>query len=128
MKQLSLNLAYTYADGRFKEKAGHEWTRSNYLPRNKFNLTVSYKPIDPLTAYLRVSHQGEVIVPLFDPEWNLEYWEEEPATVADMAVTYAVCKNLDIWIKVENLFDKEYTESAFTMPGRWFYVGTKLSF
>lgn len=123
-----LGIAYTHADSEYKDYITGEWTQKEYLPKNKVNVTVSVYPIEKLTAICRVTWQDEKIVPLYDPSWNKVRWEEDNVVTVDLAASYKIFKFLDVWVRAENLFDEDYSESGYTMPGRWLYAGTKVTF
>jgi vitamin B12 transporter len=125
---LKLDLAYTYADAKGKATSASEWARSNYQPRNKLDFVATVYPMENLTITCDVSWQDEKIVPLNDPGWNRILWEEDAVTTVDLAAAYKVWKHIDLFMRVENLFDKDYTESAYCMPGRSLYGGVKLYF
>ncbi len=125
---LHLNMAYTYVDAQYRDRQTSEWTRREYLPRNKVSGTATVRYPEGLTTSLRVTWQGEKIVPLSDPSWNQVRWEEPSVVTVDAAVSYSFLDNYEAWIRVENLFDKDYSDGGWTMPGRWIYGGLKFSF
>jgi len=127
-KYLKLGVAYTHTNPEYKDNATGKWIRKEHFPKNKVNITASLYPTENLTAFCRLNWMSEKIVPLNDTNYNRVRWEEGDVTTLDLAVTYKISENADIWARVENLLDKDYTESGFTMPGRWVYGGVKLSF
>jgi vitamin B12 transporter len=68
------------------------------------------------------------IIPLYDPSYNQVQWKEKSRWLVDMAATYKLLKFMDLFVRVRNLFDKDYTESGYYMPGRSIYGGVKLYF
>ena len=126
-ENFSLAIAYTYAQSEYKDDVTGDWTRKEYLPENKVNVTASFDPIEGVTAACRVNWQGEQIVPLYDPNFTLIRWQEDGVTTVDAAVSYAISEHIDIWARAENVLDKEYSASGWIMPGRWIYGGIELT-
>lgn len=128
-KLVRFDLAYTYIDSRYKaDQSATDWTRKEYLPRNKVDFVVTFYPIDKLTLAVDVKWQDEKIVPLYDPSYNKVRWEESDSTTVNLAATYKALQNIDLFARIDNLFDKDYTESAYCMPGFAVYGGMKLHF
>ena len=123
-----MTFSYTYADSQYKDYNSDEWMQKEYLPPHKVNATFSFYPIEGLTAWFRVAWRDEQIVPLYDSSYNKVRWEEPGVTTVDAAVSYMLVKNCEVWLRVENLFNKDYTESGYTMPGAWLYGGVKIRF
>ncbi|MDR2549785.1 MAG: TonB-dependent receptor [Desulfobulbus sp.] len=128
-KMIRFDLAYTYIDSRYKaDQYAGDWTRKEYLPRNKVDFIVTFYPVDKLTLAATVRWQDNKIVPLYDPSFNSVRWEESDTTTVNLAATYKALQNMDLFARVDNLFDKDYTESAYCMPGLSVYGGLKLHF
>lgn len=133
-KYLALGAAYTYAHSRYKATDADAWARTNYWPMNTFSFIGTVYPIDRLSLSFKVSWEGDKIVPLYDTSYNKVLWNESGSTRLDLAATYKLVKNykrvsdIDIFMRVENLLDEDYTESGYTMPGRWIYGGIKMAF
>ncbi|MCP4346354.1 MAG: TonB-dependent receptor [Desulfobacterales bacterium] len=127
-KYFRLSAAYTYTKAEKKNRDG-EWVndRSKTLPKNKINVTASFYPMDRLTANFGFVWMDEIELENLSGSDGVVYVEDNPVIV-DMALTYKMFDNIDIWFRVENLFDEDYTSMAYTMPGRWIYGGLKLSF
>ena len=123
-----MTLAYTYADSEYRDYNSNEWVEKEYLPPHKLNATFSFYPIDGLVAWFRVAWRDDQIVPLYDSSYNQVLWEEPGVTTVDAAVSYKLVEHCEVWLRVDNLFNKEYTESGYTMPGAWVYGGVKISF
>lgn len=124
---LKLDLAYTYTDTRAEEDNGN-WVRGSYQPYNKLNLVATAYPTDKLTVVCDVGYLDKKIIPLYDPSWNQVQWEEKSRWLVNTAATYKLLKFMDVFVKVNNLFDEDYTESGYYMPGRTVYGGVKLYF
>ena len=124
---MRLGLAYTYASPKYKNN-NREWTRSEYLSRNKLNATLTLYPLDKLTFSLGLRWQDNKIVPLYDPSYNQVRWEEDDVVIVNLAASYRPIDHVEIFARVENLFDKDYTEAAYCMPGMTAYGGVKLTY
>jgi vitamin B12 transporter len=123
-----LGAAYTYADAEYKDNVTGNWLQKEYLPQNKISATATFMPVDGLNATLRLVWQDEKIVPLYDPNFRTVRWEEPSAVTVDASVSYRFLKHYEVWLRAENLLDKEYSEGGYTMPGTWVYAGLKLTF
>jgi len=123
-----MSVAYTYMDSEKKTDQNAKWTRKENLPRNKLNLTASIYPIDNLTLWGRLKWQDDTTVSLYDPSFNSVPWNEDATVTVDASVTYKINSYFDIWLRAENLFDEDYTQGGWTMPGRWIYGGVKFAF
>jgi len=110
---LKLDVAYTYTD-----LDG----RTNY-PRHKCDLLVTAYPLESLTVLFDVSYQYDKTVSLTGGDYD----EENPAII-NMAITNAVSSHMDLFVRVENLSDREYTEGGYLMPPLSVYGGIKLSY
>lgn len=133
-KYVTLAAAYTYADSKYKETDSDEWQRTNYWPMNVFSFTGTFYPVERLTLAFKVSWESDKIVPLYDTSYNRVLWNESGSARVDLAATYKLVKNykmvsdVDLFMRIENLLDEDYTESGYTMPGRWIYGGVKMAF
>ncbi len=125
--KLRLDLAYTYIDSEYKNNNA-EWKRKEYLPRNKVAATLTVYPVEKLSVAMTLRWQDEKIVPLYDADYNLVRWQEDSAIIVDLAATYKVLPYLELFGRIDNLFDEDYTESAYCMPGLSVYGGVKLQY
>lgn len=117
---------------------GYGDNNNGYFPKHAINLGVSYDS-DKLNANLNARAsidrgQGEGSKPNMFPANN--YW------IFDLAANYQATKNIKVFGKVNNLFDKYYAEQSnipwggnaddpydyYAMPGRAFLVGMEYSF
>jgi vitamin B12 transporter len=123
------DLGYTYTDSRYKaDKDATDWTRKEYLPRNKVDLIVTLFPMDKLTMAVDIKWHDEQIVPLYDASYKKVRWEENSVTTVNLSTTYKVMQNMEFFARVDNLFDNDYTESGYCMPGVTLYGGVKFQF
>ena len=51
---------------------------------------------------------------------------EDSATVFDASLTYNLCKNTELFVRADNIFDTDYTEAGFKMPRSSVYGGIRL--
>ena len=133
-RYLSLGAAYTYANAKYKEKDTSDWARANYWPMNTLAFVGTLYPVDKLTVSFKMTWEGDKIVPLFDSSYNQVLWHESGNVRLDMTTTYKLVKNyrrvsdVDLFLRIENLLDEDYTESGNGMPGRWVYGGIRMTF
>lgn len=122
------DLAYTYIDSRYKDDGDTDWTRKEYMPRNKVDFITTVYPMDKLTMAVDVKWQDQKIVPLYDTSYNKVRWEEDGVVTVNLSATYKLLKNMDLFARIDNLFDKDYTEDGYCMPGFSLYGGVTLHF
>lgn len=134
-KNWSVYSAYTFLHF---TSPGYGDNNNGYFPKHAINLGVSYDS-DKLNANLNARAsidrgQGEGSVAKMFP--SNSYW------IFDLAANYQATKNIKIFGKVNNLFDKFYAEQSnipwggnannpydyYAMPGRNFQVGLEYSF
>jgi vitamin B12 transporter len=133
-KYFSLGASYTYAFAQYKPTTSSDWTRVNYWPMDTLALVGTVYPVDRLSVSLKVLWEGDRIIPLYNPSFNQVYWNEPSDVRVDLITTYKILKNnnclkdIDLFMKVTNLFDSNYTEAAYQMPGRWIWGGVKMTF
>ncbi len=126
---VKISLAYTHMESRYKETASAtKWTRKEYLPEDMVDLTMVWKPTEKLTLSGDISWQGEKIVPLYDSSYNKIRWEEDDSITMDLAANYQLFDWVSLFARADNLFDRDYTESGYQMPGMTVQGGFKLIF
>lgn len=125
---LKFDAAYTYTESKYKRSDKDQWIRKEYQPRNKLSgLLTMNLPYD-FTVSFRGIWVDEKIVPLYDPAFKQVRWEEPSVVVYDAALSYTFMRKYQAYVRVENIFDKDYTESAYIAPGRSVFGGVKLTF
>lgn len=133
-KYISFLVAFTHVDAKARDSESQEWTRRNYWPENTISFLTTVHPTDRLSLACKVTWDDEKTIPLYDPSYNQVLWQEPGAARVDLAATYKLVKNhdtlrnIDIFMKVQNLLDEYYTESGNIMPGRTIYGGVKFAF
>lgn len=125
---LRFEAAYTYTESKYKRTEKDQWIRKEYQPRNKVSGLLTLNLPYDFTASLRGIWVDEKIVPLYDSAFKQVRWEEPSVIVYDAALSYTFMKKYQAYVRVENLFDKDYTESAYIASGRSVFGGLKLTF
>ncbi|MBN2041890.1 MAG: TonB-dependent receptor [Spirochaetes bacterium] len=125
---VKVDVAYTYVKGEYKDADSYEWQDVTYLPNHKVSATVSLLPLYNFTAYFRASYRSSMkfFVYYSDYSGQPEYKEDGVLTF-DCNIGYKVNDNVDVWVRGENILNKEYTEGGYFMPGRQIYGGIKIT-
>jgi len=118
---LTARINYTYTDTEDK-KTGKPLLRR---PRNKMGLDLNYHFLDKGNLNLGAIYVGK-----------RDDWKPYPVrgriggyTLVNLAASYDITKNFQIFGRVDNLFDKDYEEvSGYGTSGLSFFGGLKLSF
>ena len=120
---LSGRVAYTYTDT-LNDATGESLLRR---PRNKAATTLVYKPTKRFSSQL----QWRVYSSRFDTDFNA--YPPERTTlggygVLDLACSYVLDKDIELFARVDNLFDKEYQDVlGFGTMGAAAYGGVKVT-
>ncbi len=125
---LNISAAYTWLDAKQPDARGAQIFEVR-RPRNTANINLNYAfPNDRANANLNISHTGT------QKDSNFGTF---PATVVDLgsytlinlAVSYRVNKNMNIYARAENLLDKDYVDVfGFQTPGIGGIVGLNMTF
>ena len=121
---LALRINYTYTDTEDKT-TGETLIRR---PRNKIGLDLNYHFLNKGNVNLGVIYVGKRDDKDFStfPSRRVKL---DPYTLINLAASYDISKNFQLFGRVENLLDKEYEEAkGFGTPGLSFFGGIKLSF
>ncbi|GLK56670.1 vitamin B12 transporter [Methylopila capsulata] len=123
---VSIRAAYTFTDG--EDPAGDTLVRR---PRHIGSVNVTYVFLDGrANANLGVVYNGRQK----DDRFDAETFERTPVSLKDytlvnLAASYKVTGNAEVYGRIENLFDKKYEEVfTYNTPGRAAYGGVKVSF
>lgn len=120
---LSFRLAYTYTDTENEESGAGLLRR----PRNKAAFTTVYTP----TKRLRAQLQWRVYSSRFDSDFAAYPPERVSLSgygLLDLALSYQVVDDVEIFGRVDNIFDQEYQEVlGFGAMGAAAYAGVKVS-
>ncbi|HLF86768.1 MAG TPA: TonB-dependent receptor [Nitrospiria bacterium] len=118
-KAVTLSTNYTLTDTENREN-DKELPRR---PRKKASAILSISPIAPLNIDLELRYVGK----RFDDSANLN--ELDPYTLVNIAGRFDVTKSVQVFARVENLFDKEYEEAlGFGTAGFSVFGGVKIRF
>lgn len=111
--------AYTYTDS--EGPSG----RSLRVPRHDLVLGAEAEITERVTGTVSVRHVADRL----DINGAFATVAAPDYTVADAQVTYAMSEGMDLYLRVENLFDEDYEEVlTYTSPGRSVFVGLNASF
>lgn len=122
---LDLTATHTYTD---TEKASGE--RLSRRPLNKASLGAGYRFSQRLRGNLQLLWVGERDESPFarDKDGNRVY-TLDAYTVVNLAARYALSPNLDLYGRIDNLFDEKYEEAwSYATPGISGHVGVKYHF
>lgn len=114
------DLGYTHVSAKEKQEGG-DWVHSLQFPENKVAGTLYLFPIDKL----KLSVTGR--------------WEDERTNAAgvimndafftvDLAASYDVTDHLQVYAKINNLLDEDYTVRGWEMPGINAMAGVRFKF
>jgi vitamin B12 transporter len=121
---LTLRINYTYTDTEDKT-TGEALIRR---PKNKIGFDLDYHFLNNGNVNLGVIYVGK----RDDLDFSISPSRRvklNQYTLVNLAVSYDITKNFQLFGRVENLLDKEYEEAkGFGTPGLSFFGGMKLSF
>ncbi|MBN2466602.1 MAG: TonB-dependent receptor [Deltaproteobacteria bacterium] len=121
-ESLSISANYTYTDTEDKTNGGDLLRR----PEDKYSLVVDYDYKHKLHANLGIYYVGDRI------DWRTFTGDEikgESYTRVDLALRYTVSEQLQLYTRIENLFDEKYQElRGYDAAGFSAFGGFKLSF
>jgi vitamin B12 transporter len=124
--KVDIDMNYTYLNAE-NDTTGARLARR---PRNTFNFTGTWNPIDALT----VSLGGNWVMGWQDSNFSTESFPVVQGAAPDYfvlrgAVTYQINKNVSVWIRGENLTNANYQPAlGYYAPCAAAYGGIKISF
>jgi len=90
------------------------------VPENSGDLSLAINPEGRLSAVLSLRYNGEES----DPDGTVDSW-----TRVDLAGAYQLSPGVELYARIENLFDEEYQQVlGYGTPGLSGYVGARLAF
>lgn len=95
-------------------------------PRHKVATTVDWTPIDHLT----ISATAIVIGPQVDGDrsFTISRLRTDPYAVVNVAANYQATDHLNVFARVDNLFDRRYEDpTGFLRPGLSAYAGIRIT-
>ena len=123
---LTVRASYTYTDGR--DATGAELIRQ---PRNVASLNVNYRFLDDrANVNLGIDYTGAQTDWVYDAFYTQRTEVELDAyTLVNLAASYDINANTQIYGRVDNLFDEDYYEVwGYGTEGISAYAGVKLTF
>ncbi|MDO4177952.1 MAG: TonB-dependent receptor [Phascolarctobacterium sp.] len=129
IKDLTFKLGYTYTQTEQESNGSKSYNVRGYLPKHTVNIGVGYA-VEKFAADLDVrgalNRKGVAGSAEFEDD---NYW------LVNLSLNYKPIKNTKVFLKVNNLLDKNYSEYTaapyygyYNMPGRNFLVGMEYSF
>lgn len=124
-KKLFFRGSYTHTDGH--DSSG---LRLDSTPYNQWGLNTQYQATDKLSFNVDMSYQGEQDVKIFGiaPLFIAQIIPEKEIFKTDVVAQYQITDQGALWIRVDNLFDENYTESGFRAPRLGVFFGTEWTF
>ena len=116
--QVSTTLAHTYSDANYADG-----TEAERVPRNIISLTVDLQPSDRLNlsvTALAVSSQFSL---------RNSSPKQEGYEVVNVSAQYEVSEDMQLWARIDNLFDEDYEEIlTYQTFGFSVYGGVRINF
>ncbi|MBD3308308.1 TonB-dependent receptor [candidate division KSB3 bacterium] len=98
------------------------------VPEHELGVSMDYRFLERFTTNLAVTWKGEEDIPLFNSTtFTSERYTTDSYTTVDFALDYAFSDTANIWTRIENLLDEEYTIGGYEAPGISFYGGIKIT-
>lgn len=117
--QLKANVNYTYLES--ENRSTHKWLI--YRPRHVYKAQLMYKPCKRVDMGIEGVHKTK----RYADEANTVMLKH--FTVMNMNAAYHFSDTLQLLLQIKNVFDRQYQEEKdYSLPGRAFYGGFKLTF
>src|SRR5438067_3860838 len=120
---------------RFKLRGDYTYTRAVddttglellRRPKHKASLTASWLPIDRLSFSATMLYVGSQVDG--DRSFSIQRLDTDPYFVVNLAAEYTLNKNVKLFARIDNLFDKRYENpTGFQRPGFGVFGGVQLS-
>lgn len=125
LENLFVRASYTYTDG--KDATGAELVRR---PPHLASLDVNYVFLDGrANANLAIVYNGAQKDWYYDAFWGRHVVTLPAYTLVNVAGSYRLSDNAEVFGRIENLFDEQYQEVfSYGTPGRSAYAGLRLTF
>ena len=121
IKDLLLKASYTYVDPQDREN--HH--RLQRVPINQWNLSAFYTWRERLNTFLGVRFVGDRV----DRYSSNKVYRANSYTVVDAKVSYQVCPHFEVFVKGDNVFNRQYQEvKGYDAPDSAWYLGGKIRF
>ncbi|MCD6093312.1 MAG: TonB-dependent receptor [Candidatus Omnitrophica bacterium] len=124
VQDITIQTNFTYMDTKDKE-TGLELLRR---PKRQVNLSINWRFLEKGNLNLGITYVGS----RKDMDYTSYPYKritKKDYTDVDLSCLYNLTENLQIFGRIENLFDKKYQEvHGYATPGRSFYGGAKATF
>jgi len=121
IKSLDLQFQYTYTST--NNLTGGQDTRLPKWPMNQWSTILSYQPIEPLRANL----EGRFVGQRYNTPGNVQ--SIPSFLVWNVSATYDVTKRIQVYTRIDNLFNEKYEEVLFFgTPIRSVFGGMRMNF
>ena len=117
-KDIDLGLNATYLKTE-DESTGKELT---YTPDISASFSVNYKITNDLNTNLMLRYIGEQYSNSTNTEQTNDY------TLVDLGAQYQINKNIEYYLGVDNIFNKEVDEEIGTNVGSYYFTGLRITF
>lgn len=115
------HLTYTYTDA--VDLSGNKETKLIRRPADKVTLSLSYNPIEKLNLNTNIRYIGTREDDDFST-FPTSRVTLSSYTIVDLGINYKLLSNLNLFGRVENMFDTDYEEVLYYGTlGRTFYAG-----
>ena len=123
---LTLRLSYSYTHARDGKTGVAEVRR----PANQGSLDIGYRFLEGrATANLGLVYTGDFKDVVYTRTWSAVPYDMDGYVVANLAGSYQLTEGLQLFGRLENIFDKEYEEVySYGSLGRSGFAGVKASF
>ncbi|MGD2090904.1 MAG: TonB-dependent receptor [Candidatus Aminicenantes bacterium] len=120
-KDLTIHGSYTYTDAKDRE-TGEQLLRR---PKHKANLTFNLRLFKRANVNLFIIHIGKRLDLFPYPTIT----EADAYTLFNLAASYRLSKNIEVFGRIDNLFNREYEAVlGYGTPGRSAYIGIKATY
>lgn len=117
-KDIDLGLNATYLKTE-DESTGKELT---YTPNISASFSANYKITNALNTNLMLRYIGEQYTNSTNTEQTNDY------TLVDLGAQYQINKNVEYYVGIDNIFNKEVDEEIGTNVGAYYFTGLRITF
>lgn len=117
---LRVSGSYTYTDP--KNVTTNAFLRRE--PKNLFSGSINWQPMEDIIVTLNVIHNGEELITDGDFDNTVDAW-----TRVDIRASYEIMEGLNVYGRIDNLFDEEYQYIlGYGTPDRSYFAGVRKEF
>ncbi|HVQ37609.1 MAG TPA: TonB-dependent receptor, partial [Pyrinomonadaceae bacterium] len=130
---LNISAAYTYTKSRQRTPQVPGVLRSFVVPDQQFSLVTTQRLGGRFLINFELAASSDYLAPVFDSStFRSRAYRFHGLARADLGISYTVplkeSRSLRLFGYVDNLFNREYFESGFRVPGRTGRAGASFSF